>query len=462
MADRLSKQMVARRAAAELMPGIVASLGPGLPGLVAAEVSPERGVTLHCQNGLLGYGSDGNHGTGIVDAGGHAVGLLPGASILNQADSFGVIRGAYVDAGVVEAVQVSQAGDIATDAGTAWGPMELASSAKRLIAVMEHTTADGNPRIVSKVAGPAVAGCVDLIVTDAAVIEVSPQGLLLKELAPGWGVDDVRAITGAALTPSSDLKEMDFSQPRGQPASKVYGSAEGALADVPDGAVILMDGFGGPGGMAQYLIIGLRDQGARGLTLVSNTAGIARVANFGTPPGYITIDHSLLVDSGQVRKAVASFPVSPSASRPSSFEQAYRRGDAELELVPQGTLAERIRAGGFGVGAFYTPTGAGTQIAEGKRTLTIDGREQILEYGIRGDYALIRAHVADTMGNLVYKGTSRNFNAVMAPAAAITIAEVDEIVEPGQLDPDAVVTPGIFVQRIVRRPPDFSPYERMG
>ena len=187
---------------------------------------------------------------------------------------------------------------------------------------------------------------------------------------------------------------------------KVYPSAAEAVADIPDGAVLLLDGFAGPGGMAQYLMLALRDQGAKDLTLISNTAGIARVAAFGTRPGFRAIDHSVLVDNGQVRKAVASFPVSPSPSHPSSFELAYKRGEAELELVPQGTLAERIRAGGYGIAAFYTPTGAGTQIAEGKETRMIDGREQVLVYALRGDFALIRAYKADRMGNLVYKPES--------------------------------------------------------
>ena len=211
--------------------------------------------------------------------------------------------------------------------------------------------------------------------------------------------------------------------------------------------------------MAHYLLVALRDRGSRGLTIVSNTAGIARVVSFGTPPGKTAIDHSLLIENGQVAKAIASFPVSPSVSRPSEFELAYRRGEVDLELVPQGTLAERLRAGGAGIPAFYTPTGAGTLISEGKESRVIDGREYILEYGLQADYAIIRAHQADTRGNLVYRGTSRNFNAVMAPAARITVVEVDEIVESGELDPEEIVTPGVFVQRIVRRPEGFTGYE---
>jgi 3-oxoacid CoA-transferase A subunit len=186
---------------------------------------------------------------------------------------------------------------------------------------------------------------------------------------------------------------------------------------------------------------------------------VARVIGFGTPPGRLTIDHSILVDNHQIKKAVASFPVSPSPSRPSSFELALQRGEVEVEVVPQGTLAERIRAGAAGVAAFYTPTAAGTQLADGKETRVFDGKEYVLEEALRADFCLIRGYKADTLGNVVYKGTSRNFNSVMAPAARITIIEVDQVVEPGELDPEEVVTPGVYIDRIVLRPPDFLGYE---
>ena len=222
-----------------------------------------------------------------------------------------------------------------------------------------------------------------------------------------------------------------------------------ALKDVPDGSTINVDGFAGPGGMAHYLMTGLRDLGVKGLRLISNTAGVARVSAFGSPN---IIDHSILVENNQVAKATASYPVSPSASRPSAFEEAYNRG------VPQGTLAESLRCGGAGVAAFYTPTGAGTLLAEGKETRTIDGKEYVLEMGLRADFCIIRGHKADTLGNVVYKGTSRNFNPVMATTARVTVVEVDEIVAPGELGPEEIVTPGLFVHRIVLRPPGFSPY----
>ncbi|HAL49332.1 MAG TPA: hypothetical protein DCP37_16405, partial [Dehalococcoidia bacterium] len=205
---------------------------------------------------------------------------------------------------------------------------------------------------------------------------------------------------------------------------KSVANFEGAVADIPDGAVLMIDGFAGPGGTPQNLIRALRDRGARDLTIISNTAGLASVMGFGTIPGSRPTDIGVLVENNQVKKVVASFPVSPSPSNPTAFEKAYQRGEVELEVVPQGTLAERIRAGGAGIAAFYTPTGAGTLIADGKETRVFDGREHIMELGLKADFALLRAHRSDTIGNTVYRGTSRNFNAVMATAAAVTILEV--------------------------------------
>lgn len=233
------------------------------------------------------------------------------------------------------------------------------------------------------------------------------------------------------------------------PVNKAVPTFEEAVADIPDGATLMIDGFAGPGGTPQNLIRALRDQGAKGLTIISNTAGLASVTGFGSRPGEVPIDIGLLVDNEQVKKVVASFPVSPSPSRPTSFERAYREGKVELELVPQGTLAERIRAGGAGIPAFYTPTGVGTQLAEGKETRVFDGRECIMERALTADFALLRAHKADALGNAVYRGTSRNFNGVMATAARVTILEVDEIVETGGLDGGDIHTPGIYVKRIV-------------
>ena len=265
-------------------------------------------------------------------------------------------------------------------------------------------------------------------------------------------------MTAAPLSVASGLCEMTFAVPALPWPNKVYDSANQALSDVPDGSIVNVDGFGGPGGMAHYLMTALRDHGAKGLTMISNTAGIARVARFGAPEGVTPIDHTILVDNGQVAKAIASYPVSPSINRPSAFERAYQEGESDLEVSPQGTLAERLRSGGAGIAAFYTPTAVGTLLGEGKELREIDGRPYVLEQRILADFCIIRGHKADTLGNMVYKGTSRNFNPVMATSARVTVVEVDEIVEPGELDPEEIVTPGVFVNRIVKRPPDFSPY----
>jgi len=225
--------------------------------------------------------------------------------------------------------------------------------------------------------------------------------------------------------------------------NKIFPSAAEAVKDIPDGSVILLGNFAGPGGTAYYLINALRDQGAKDLTLVANTAGgIGLTLDFD--------DHRILFENNQVRKVIASFPFSTSASRPSPAEKRILAGEVELELVPQGTLAERIRAGGAGVPAFYTPTGVGTVIEENKERRYFNGVPCLLENAIVADYAFVRAYKADEMGNLIFRGTQRQFNPIMAMAAKVAIAEVDEIVKPGEIDPDVVVTPGVFVQRIVK------------
>ena len=231
--------------------------------------------------------------------------------------------------------------------------------------------------------------------------------------------------------------------------SKLVGSFADAVTDIPDGAILMIDGFAGPGGTPQNLIRALRDHGASDLTIISNTAGLASVIGFGTIPGDRPIDIGILVENEQVKKVIASFPVSPSPSRPTAFETAYREGKIDLEVVPQGTLAERIRAGGAGIPAFYTPTGVGTLMAEDKESRVFDGREYLLERSLKADFALLRAHISDTMGNTQYRGTSRNFNGVMATSADIVVMEVDQVVEPSDIDPGAVHTPGIYVNRVV-------------
>jgi 3-oxoadipate CoA-transferase alpha subunit len=216
----------------------------------------------------------------------------------------------------------------------------------------------------------------------------------------------------------------------------VCGTADEAVADVEDGATVLVGGFG-TAGQPVELIDALRRSGAKDLTVVSNNAGNG--------------SHGLaaLLKAGQVRRIVCSFPRQKDSY---VFDELYRSGRIELEVVPQGNLAERLRAAGAGIGAFYCPTGVGTPLAEGKETRTIDGRDYVLEFPIHGDVALIKAHEADTLGNLVYRKTARNFGPVMATAAKLTVVQVLSVSSPGAFDPEAVVTPGIFVDRVVACP----------
>jgi 3-oxoadipate CoA-transferase alpha subunit len=215
---------------------------------------------------------------------------------------------------------------------------------------------------------------------------------------------------------------------------KRVASVEAAIADIGDGATVMIGGFG-TAGMPVELIDALIAGGARGLTIVNNNAGNADTGL------------AALIREKRVRKIICSFPRQTDSWH---FDNAWRAGEIELELVPQGNLAERIRAAGAGIGAFYTPTGFGTQLAEGKETRVIDGRNYVLEYPIRADFALIKALRGDRWGNLVYRKTARNFGPIMASAAAVTIAQVQEIVALGELDPEDVVTPGIFVTRVVQ------------
>ena len=208
---------------------------------------------------------------------------------------------------------------------------------------------------------------------------------------------------------------------------------DAAVAGVRDGDTVLIGGFG-TAGQPVELIDALRRSGVRDLTVVNNNAGNGEVGL------------AALLATGQVRKIICSFP---RQSDSYVFDGLYRSGAIELEVVPQGNLAERLRAAGAGIGAFFCPTGVGTLLAEGKEQRTIDGREYVLEYPIGGDVALVKAHTADTMGNLVYRKTARNFGPVMATAARLTVVQVDNLVDAGQLDPEAVVTPGIYVDRVV-------------
>lgn len=214
---------------------------------------------------------------------------------------------------------------------------------------------------------------------------------------------------------------------------KVYPDAKSALEGVLfDGMTVMSGGFG-LCGIPELLIGALRDSGVKGLTVISNNAG---VDDFGL---------GLLLQTRQIRKMISSY-----VGENKEFERQFLSGELELEFNPQGTLAERIRAAGAGVGAFYTPTAFGTRLAEGKETRRIDGRDYVLEYPIHGDYALIKADRADRWGNLAYRKTARNFGPIMAAAAKCTVAQVRETVPLGAIDPEHVVTPGIFVQRVVQ------------
>jgi 3-oxoacid CoA-transferase subunit A len=224
--------------------------------------------------------------------------------------------------------------------------------------------------------------------------------------------------------------------------NKIFTSADAAVADIPDGATLVVGGFGLCGN-PENLIQALHRKNARNLTIVSNNCG--------------TTDKGLgvLLANQQVHKMVSSY-----VGENKIFEQQFLSGELEVELVPQGTLAERCRCGAAGIGGFYTPTGVGTQVAEGKETRVIGGREYLLEMAIRGDFALIKAWKADEWGNLVFRKTMRNFNGCMAGAAKVTIAEVEEIVPVGALDPDGIHVPSIYVQRLIRGTDYEKPIER--
>lgn len=214
---------------------------------------------------------------------------------------------------------------------------------------------------------------------------------------------------------------------------KTFAGPEDAVTDIFDGATVMVGGFGEAGSPIE-LLHALIDHGATDLTVVNNNTGSGEVGL------------AALIRAGRVTKMICSYPRTANST---VFPELYRSGRIDLELVPQGTLAERIRAGGAGIPAFYTATSVGTPLATGKETRTFGGREYVLENGLTADFALIRAQAGDRYGNLVYNKTARNFSPVMATAAAVTIAQISELVEPGGIDPEHVVTPGIFVDRVV-------------
>lgn len=218
--------------------------------------------------------------------------------------------------------------------------------------------------------------------------------------------------------------------------NKIIDTVAEALSDVPDGATVMIGGFGGAG-QPNELIDGLIAQGAKDLVIVNNNAGNGETGI------------AALLKAGRVRKIICSFPRQVDSH---VFDGLYRAGKLELELVPQGNLAERIRAAGAGIGAFFTPTGYGTELGKGKESREIDGRMQVLEYPIHADLALIKAERGDRWGNLTYRKTARNFGPIMASAARTTVASVHEVAALGEIDPETVITPGIYVQRVVKVP----------
>ncbi len=248
------------------------------------------------------------------------------------------------------------------------------------------------------------------------------------------------------------------------PINKVVATFDEAVADVADGSMVHIGGFGGPAEYPSYLIAALARKGVTGLTITGNHSGFSEsqlammkehmASLLGYPDDYFS--PGFLVERGQVAKGILAFPVLPGGRLKVPFEGLLEEGKVELELIGQGSLAERIRAARAGIAAFYTPVGAGTVIAKGKDVRWFDGRPHILETALKADVSIIRAHKADRWGNLVYRGTACTFNATMAGAAHVTIAEVDEIVELGDLDPECIITPAPYVQRVVAWPAEKS------
>lgn len=235
------------------------------------------------------------------------------------------------------------------------------------------------------------------------------------------------------------------------PVNKIFKSCDQAVADVFDGATIMVGGFGSYGGLPINLIVALAGQGAKGLTVIANMGGVGFELTKRIKPGGYQ-DLGILFEKGRVKKLIASVPALGGMPPTAPFERLFNAGKVEVEMVPQGTLAERIRCGAGGIGGFYTPVGLGTVVEKGKEKKVINGKEYILELPLKADFALIKAHRSDTLGNLVYRRTARCFNPVMAMAARVTIVEVDQMVEVGGLDPEAIVTPHVYVKRIVEVP----------
>lgn len=249
--------------------------------------------------------------------------------------------------------------------------------------------------------------------------------------------------------------------------NKVVGTFDEAVSDIKDGSMLLVGGFGGPAECPSYLIAAIARKAVKDLTIVGNSGGwgtafmealikrMSSIVKF--PPDFY--DLGLIVERGQVKKGIIAFPAAIGGIH-TPFEKKVMNNEVELELVGQGTIAERIRAARAGIAAFYTPVGVGTFVGEGKEVREFDGRKYLLEHAFKADASLIRAHKADRYGNLVYKGSARTFNATMAGASRVTIAEVEEVVELGELDPEHIVTPGLYVQRVVVRPRGPQPWDK--
>ena len=233
--------------------------------------------------------------------------------------------------------------------------------------------------------------------------------------------------------------------------NKIFKSCNEAVADIFNGAAVMVGGFGSFGGLPVNLILALANQGAKNLTVIANMGGVGfELSQRIKPEGYQ--DLGILFERGQVKKFIGSVPALGGMPPNSPIERLYNEGKVEIEMVPQGTLAERIRCAAGGLGGFYTPVGIGTVVEKGKEKKVIAGKEYILELPLGADFALIKAYKADTLGNLVYRKTARCFNPVMAMAAKVTIVEVDRLVPVGELDPEAIVTPHVYVRRVVEVP----------
>jgi len=231
----------------------------------------------------------------------------------------------------------------------------------------------------------------------------------------------------------------------------IHSSYKEAIKDLSNNTSIMIGGFGVQGGQPTNLMLALRDMNLSDLTLIGNVAGISMITGYGWKKSdkHKIIDQSIFFEKKQVKKIICSFPIPAQREPISEIEKAWKNNESEVEIIPQGTLAEKIRAGGSGIAAFYTKTGVGTIIEKNKETKIINGEKYLLEYALNADVAIIKAHISDEKGNLIYKGTSRAFNPIMATAASLTIAEVDKIVSSNDIDPERIGTPGIYVDRIV-------------